>query len=431
MVDELIVGAAVASSVVGTALINKVSEAVGGIARPYQMKRVAKAEAERALILAQSEIEVTERQRRAAFRWLEEQTKNQGNIESITHQALPHLNDDAEPEKIEDDFLRNFFDKSRLVSDEQMQDVWSRILAGEANNPGTFSRKTINILGDMDKKDAELFTQLCRFVWTFPTDVEPIVYSHRDLWNQHGLTFSSLTDLVSLGLIRTEAGLFGGLTTEELPQSFTATYADQKVRISFSESSTGRVGIGEVAFTSAGRQMYSIVDCAPVAGLFDFMCDKWREASNIESVKVLDTNSDLTVGILPQLREAVPDTEEALLTGWLKEVERQNGTAKLYDAVGGQVSLHFDSAQAEEIHRLAGNFVEVRGSGRFNDQDEWTTVRVEQLRQTQAWSEPFDLDAFLNDPEPKTFNPDELVQIDLTDEEWEAFNQAIREGREA
>lgn len=47
-----------------------------------------------------------------------------------------------------------------------------------------------------------------------------------------------------------------------------------------------------------------------------------------------------------------------------------------------------------------------------------------------ALLKPFDLNAFLNDPEPKIFNPDELVRIDLTDEEWEAFNRAIREGRE-
>ena len=47
-----------------------------------------------------------------------------------------------------------------------------------------------------------------------------------------------------------------------------------------------------------------------------------------------------------------------------------------------------------------------------------------------ALLKPFDLDAFLNNPEPKIFNPDELLRIDLTDEEWEAFNRAIREGRE-
>ncbi len=125
------------------------------------------------------------------------------------------------------------------------------------------------------------------------------------------------------------------------------------------------------------------------------------------------------------------DSEEALLAGWLKEVNWHRGTAQLHDRAGEYVSLRFDRPLAGEMRRLATRYVEVRGSGRFNDQDEWTTVRVEQLGETQAWSEPFDLDAFHNNPEPKIFDPDKLVRIDLTDEEWEAFNHAIREGREA
>ena len=177
MAGELIAATAAGLTKPATVLVERVSDAVGGIAKPWQIQRVAeakaKSEARNALILAQSEIDVTDLQRRAAMRWIEEETKNQVNIESITGQALPLVNDDAEPERIEDDFLRNFFDKCRIVSDEQMQDIWARILAGEANNPGTFSRKTINILGDMDKKDAELFGQLCRFVWTIAIDTEP------------------------------------------------------------------------------------------------------------------------------------------------------------------------------------------------------------------------------------------------------------------
>ena len=137
----------------------------------------------------------------------------------------------------------------------------------------------------------------------------------------------------------------------------------------------------------------------------------------------------VTVSVLDDDPE--PGVEEALLAGWLKEVNWHRGTAQLHDNAGGYVSLRFDPALADEMLRLATQYVEVRGSGRFNDQDEWTTVRVEQLRETQAWSEPFDLDAFLNDPEPKLFDPDDLVRIDATDEEWDAFDRAIREGREA
>ncbi|MCE2436343.1 MAG: hypothetical protein J4F29_26030, partial [Candidatus Latescibacteria bacterium] len=74
--------------------------------------------------------------------------------------------------------------------------------------------------------------------------------------------------------------------------------------------------------------------------------------------------------------------------------------------------------------------VEIRGRGRFNDNDEWDIIYVEQITDTRSWSEPFDLEAFRNDPNPKTFDPDKIVTIDLTEEEWEAFHRAICEGRD-
>ncbi|MYH40790.1 MAG: hypothetical protein F4150_03270 [Chloroflexi bacterium] len=81
--------------------------------------------------------------------------------------------------------------------------------------------------------------------------------------------------------------------------------------------------------------------------------------------------------------------------------------------------------------RLATQYVEVRGSGQFGKDGEWTSVHVNQLNETRSSSEPFDLDSFLNEPDPKIFDQDKIVTIDLPDEEWEAFDRAIRAGREA
>ncbi|MCH7573175.1 MAG: DUF2806 domain-containing protein, partial [Planctomycetes bacterium] len=49
-------------------------------------------------------------------------------------------------------------------------------LAGEANNPGTFSKRTIGFLGDLEKSEANLFTRLCGFVWTIST-LAPMIFS--------------------------------------------------------------------------------------------------------------------------------------------------------------------------------------------------------------------------------------------------------------
>ena len=203
-------------------LIKKVSDAVGGFFAPYQVKRMAKAEAEAAMIKAQSETEITDLHRRAVHRWIEEEAQRQKNMEDITAKALPQLDEKATPDSVEDDWLVNFFDKSRIVSDNEMQELWSRVLAGEANTPGTYSKRTVNFLSDLDKADAELFAKLCGFGWMIG-NVVPLVFDFQaEIYNKHGINFNSLRHLESIGLVQFDS--IAELGWRNLPKKFAVLY---------------------------------------------------------------------------------------------------------------------------------------------------------------------------------------------------------------
>jgi hypothetical protein len=106
-----------------TVLVEKISEAVGGVFKPYQMVRVAKAEAQVERLRVESQIEISDIQRRAFRRFLDEEGKKQKNIEDITGKALPQLEENSKPDEVENDWITNFFDKCRLISDDEMRDV--------------------------------------------------------------------------------------------------------------------------------------------------------------------------------------------------------------------------------------------------------------------------------------------------------------------
>lgn len=67
-----------------TVLMKKISDAVGGIYEPYQIKRIAKAEAETEKIRALADIEIKHLQQRALVRFVAEEAKKQANMEAIT-----------------------------------------------------------------------------------------------------------------------------------------------------------------------------------------------------------------------------------------------------------------------------------------------------------------------------------------------------------
>lgn len=260
-----------------TVLIEKVSNAVGTVWEPRQIRRVAQAKADAAFILAEGEIEVTDLQRRAAQRFVEEETRNQSNMESITGQAIPQLNSDAPVENMADDWIANFFDKCRIVSDEDMQNLWSRILAGEANSPGSFSRKTVNMLADMDKSDAVLFANLCRFEWWIGGTLCPLIFDRGDqIYRNYGISTYSLGQLNSIGFIQIGALGFG---LSERPQRITVSYFGRPVNITFPEATGNNLNVGDVIFTPSGVQLSRIVEATPVDGFFNFVYDRWAAQS--------------------------------------------------------------------------------------------------------------------------------------------------------
>jgi hypothetical protein len=216
-----------------TTLIEKVSDLIGGGLRPYQIRRVAKAQADAQKILAEADIEISDMQRRALSRMLAEEERSQRNIESVVQRALSDLRDDAAPEKIDDDWLASFFEKARIVSSEEMQRLWGRILAGEANRPGSFSKRTLSTVSDLDRRDAEVFTTLCRFGWRIDTMPYPLVFDFQgEIYTDHGINLDVLIQLDDMGLISFSALAF---PCKVHPPEMVASYLGAEFLLSFDE----------------------------------------------------------------------------------------------------------------------------------------------------------------------------------------------------
>lgn len=271
-----------------TVLIEKISDAVGGIFEPYQIIRVARAEAEAKIIEAKGEIEVTDIQRRAFKRFLKEEERKQKNIEQITQKALLQLNEDSQPDKIEDDWIANFFDKSRLISDNEMQNLWSRVLAGEANSAGSYSKRTISLLSSLDKSDADLFTRLCGFGWQL-ANVVPLVYDIRnEIYNKHGINFNTLSHLESIGLIQFND--IAGFSRLKLPKAFEIYYYGRPVKLEMPNDTENSLKLGKVLLTKIGQELAPICGSQPIPEFFEFICKNWTDQGYIKKEELSQDN---------------------------------------------------------------------------------------------------------------------------------------------
>jgi hypothetical protein len=257
-----------------TVLVEKISEAVGGVFKPYQIRRIARAEADAERIRAQTEIEVSDLQRRAVQRWLTEEGKKQENIEAITSKALPDVGDSAQPQLIEDDWITNFFDKARLISNDAMQALWSKVLAGEANDPGTYSKRTVNYLASLDSEDARLLTAVVRFCWNFE-NLQPIIFDvSNPIYADAGLSDSALRHLHDVGLLRFDYRETLFLWTADACVSI--SYFTERIELQFEFASEHNwLPIGHVQLSRVGMELAPLCGSTPVSGFLDYALRKW------------------------------------------------------------------------------------------------------------------------------------------------------------
>ena len=221
----------------------------------------------------------------------------------IVDKASEFLDEGADIREIDVDWRANYFDKCRLVHDDDMQILWARILAGEANNLGTYSKRSVNSIADIDKRDAQLFTELCRYVCKIKYTYEniekiefiPLIFDNylhtkplyvSTLPNYH-IRAHDLDHLDNIGLIRVVdygsdeiTGEYGFHFRTDVIKSdvpIEANYYDESIRLSnypaegMGVSSSG-LPIGKVKLTQIGSELYPICGSTPVDGFFSRIC---------------------------------------------------------------------------------------------------------------------------------------------------------------
>ena len=94
-----------------------------------------------------------------------QEKKRQANIVSVVQDAAAEVGGKEVPDREPDpDWTARFFDCVKDVSSEDMRKIWTRILAGEVESPGRTALRTLDILRNMTREEAEIFKSVCDFV---------------------------------------------------------------------------------------------------------------------------------------------------------------------------------------------------------------------------------------------------------------------------
>lgn len=231
-------------------IIDTLERGIGALARPWQMIREGKARAEvlglEKLAIAQAEVEAEEvRQGRKALvngellalpaptvtggsddggdEMIGFLTVAKAGADYLTVKRAINLrkiaviaeeeagetpDEEVSDEPVDPDWFARWREAAQDVSNEEMQQLWARLLSGEVKKPGSFSLQTVSLLRNLSSKQAGWIAALAPFIivaWIFK--------NCDDLLAEAGLTFDALLELESLGVL-TGLDAIGGISQQ-------------------------------------------------------------------------------------------------------------------------------------------------------------------------------------------------------------------------
>lgn len=88
-----------------------------------------------------------------------------------------------EEKKFSIDWFVRFFEDAGNISDEKMQELWAKVLAGEIKQPGSFSLRTLDVLRNLSSEEAETLQTLGSYAIVVANDI--YICIDKELENQY------------------------------------------------------------------------------------------------------------------------------------------------------------------------------------------------------------------------------------------------------
>lgn len=158
------------------------------------------------------------------------------------------------------DWFVRFFEASGNVSDKTMQELWAKILSGEIAQPSTYSLRTIDILKNISKTDAELFIKVCSH--SFCSGAKRVFLPNNDKYLEKvGISYNEIMKLSELGIMFNDGTIEMSIPITTMP---TVVFVNKDLIMNISsDKGDDTVRLSQYPFTESGSELASIISQTP------------------------------------------------------------------------------------------------------------------------------------------------------------------------
>lgn len=189
-----------------------------------------------------------------------QELQKQENLDRIVQTAIDLISDNESVNsmKVRHDWATRFVNYAEQVSEKEMQAAWAKVLSQEVSKPGAFSLRTLDVLRNMSKEEAELFLKICQFILrNGNVAFLPNIKGATDLLECFDISYDDILKMEEVGLVNSAPDLVGTFTTKN--NKVALVYSDVAIVYLF-ENPEANVSIGMFVLTKAGRELSQIIE---------------------------------------------------------------------------------------------------------------------------------------------------------------------------
>lgn len=164
------------------------------------------------------------------------------------------------------EFRRRWIMEASNVSDETLQDLWARLLAGELEYPGSVSNDTMSIARDLNKQRAEEFQLFCSSALCYADGSPMLVVGcgspGSNSLQPFGLSYEVLMRLAHHRLIVNDMNSYIDLSVSS--NQLTIVRQQESTWLMNRNGGSEQFRIKGILLTSAGKELFAVVEKIPV-----------------------------------------------------------------------------------------------------------------------------------------------------------------------
>lgn len=196
---------------------------------------------------------------RAGTRLVLQETIKQHNIESVIDNAYEILEKEEKcsDEPVEQGWINRFFDSVADISDEDLQKLWGKVLAGEIKQPKSYSLRTLETLKNLSTYEAKLFERVTPFITRMYGNL--FLTSEIEILRKYEISYDVILCLDECGLINSD-GMVSYNPKISINDSVAILSKSKLLLLKGTNERPAKISIGIFGLTRAGKELFSILE---------------------------------------------------------------------------------------------------------------------------------------------------------------------------